>query len=265
IKSIAIVTGLGYSFAKRNWLYRIARLLYRRALKKTMEVWFLNNEDAAIFTKEKIVPIEKIKVLPGEGINTDYFFNHSSRSTNTAEFHFLMSTRLLKSKGVRIYADAARILKRKYYNATFTLIGFFEKHHPDSVAEEDLKKWTGEGLMQYGGFATDVRPYLEIADCFVLPSFYNEGVPRSLMEAASMELPILTSFNRGCKEVVIDNLNGFTCRLNDPFDLADKMERIINLSQDERNKMGKAGRELVIKKFRIEKVIAEYERTLEKI
>ncbi|PWT75329.1 MAG: glycosyl transferase [Bacteroidetes bacterium] len=265
IKSVAIITGLGYSFAKKNWLYRIARLLYKRALKKAEEIWFLNNEDAGIFTKERIVPIEKIKVLPGEGINTDFFSNHAPEQHGQGSFHFLMSTRLLKSKGVRIYADAARILKRKNYDAVFTLIGFFEKHHPDSVAEEELRKWQEEGLLQYKGFARDVRPFLEKADCFVLPSFYNEGVPRSLMEAASMELPILTSFNRGCKEVVIDNQTGYTCRLNDPFDLADKMEKIINLSAEERNRMGKAGRDLVVKKFKVEKVIAEYERTLDRI
>jgi len=173
-----------------------------------------------------------------------------------------MSTRLLQSKGVAVYADAARILKKKNYKANFALIGFFEKHHPDSVSEHDLNIWQDEGLITYHGFARDVRPYLQQADCFVFPSFYNEGVPRSLMEAASMELPIITSLNRGCKEVVSNNFNGFLCNPKDPFDLADKMEKMINSSVEERLRMGRNGRALVTDKFNVTKVIEEYGRTL---
>ncbi len=170
-----------------------------------------------------------------------------------------------KSKGIAIYADAARILKQKNYDAGFELIGFFEAHHPDSIAQEDLDRWEQEGLIRYSGFAHDVRPFLYNADCFVFPSFYNEGIPRGLMEAACMELPIITSLNRGCKEVVLNNSTGYVCNMNDPFDLADKMEKIINLPEEERTRMGKNGRQLVIKKFHVDKVIREYEQTLQKL
>jgi glycosyltransferase involved in cell wall biosynthesis len=266
IKSIAIITGLGYSFARTNWLYHVVRLLYKRSLRRAEEVWFLNNEDARIFIRAKIVDIRKIRVLPGEGINTEYFAlsNHQS-SRPGPPFRFLMSTRLLRSKGVGVYADAARILRKKNYQVQFDLIGFFEKHHPDSIAEEDLKKWEKEGLIRYHGFAKDVRPFLENADCFVFPSFYNEGIPRSLMEAASMELPIITSLNRGCKEVVVHQSNGYLCNPNDPFDLADKMEKMMQIPSQERMAMGKNGRALVMQKFNIGKVLDEYARTLANI
>jgi glycosyltransferase involved in cell wall biosynthesis len=262
IPSVAVITGLGYGFARRNWLYRVLKALYKRALRKTKEVWFLNNEDAKIFITERIVNIEKVKVLPGEGINTRHFSDGGHTPDSSRPFRFLMSTRLLNSKGVSLYADAARILKKKNYDVQFELIGFFEQSHPDSIAQEDLDRWQQEGLIHYCGFAKDVRPYLQRADCFVFPSFYNEGVPRCLMEAASMELPIITSNNRGCKEVVLNNSTGYLCRLQDPFDLADKMERMINLSSEERRRMGQNGRALVIKKFSMEKVIGEYEDTL---
>lgn len=264
IPSVAVITGLGYPFAKRNWLYWTVKQLYRRALRRTREVWFLNNEDAKIFINEKIVNIEKVKVLPGEGVNTDYFspgYTGTERKNNT--FTFLMSTRLLRSKGIGLYADAARILRKKNYDVRFELIGFFEAHHPDSITKEDLERWEKEGLIHYRGFAEDVRPFLQHADCFVFPSFYNEGVPRCLMEAASMELPIITSFNRGCKEVVLNNSTGYICKVQDPFDLADKMEKMINLSAEDRSRMGKNGRSLVIRKFSIEKIIDEYVGTLQ--
>jgi len=266
IPSVAVITGLGYAFARRNWLYRLIRLLYKRALKRTREVWFLNNDDAKVFITEKIVNIEKVKVLPGEGVNTGYFsplFNGEKKENS--RFRFLMSTRLLKSKGIGIYADAARILKKKNYDLDFEIIGFFEAHHPDSISQEDLDGWEKEGLIQYSGFAHDVRPFLLHADCFVFPSFYNEGIPRGLMEAACMELPIITSLNRGCKEVVLNNSTGYTCNMNDPFDLADKMERIMNLTAEERTRMGKNGRTLVTKKFNVQKVIKEYEQTIRKV
>ena len=266
IKSVAVITGLGYSFAKKDWLYTIVKSLYKKALRKAYEVWFLNNDDAKAFVSEKIVDIKRMKVLPGEGVNTSYFCPATDEKLQIArKFTFLMSTRLLISKGIAVYADAARIVKNKGYEVSFELIGFFEKNHPDSIPEEDLKKWEKEGLIQYHGFAKDVRPYLKNADCFVFPSFYNEGVPKCLMEAASMELPIITSLNRGCKEVVLNNSNGYVCNLNDPFDVADKMEKMINLSSEERSRMGKNGRALVIKKFNIESVIKEYERTLKNI
>jgi glycosyltransferase involved in cell wall biosynthesis len=108
-----------------------------------------------------------------------------------------------------------------------------------------------------------VRPFLLQADCFVFPSFYNEGVPRGLMEAACMELPIITSLNRGCKEVVLNNSTGYVCNMNDPFDLADKMERMIMLSAEERTRMGRNGRQLVMKKFHVQRVIQEYEQVID--
>ncbi len=266
IKSAAVITGLGYSFAKKNWLYKIVKNLYKRALRKTDEVWFLNNEDAKAFISEKIVDIKRIKVLPGEGINTEHFSpDYESSNRYNPGFTFLMSTRLLRSKGVAVYVDAARIIKNKGFDVNFELIGFFEKNHPDSIPEDEVQKWVNEGLINYRGFAKDVRPHLKNADCFVFPSFYNEGIPRCLMEAASMELPIITSLNRGCKEVVLNNSNGYVCNLNDPFDVADKMEKMMNLSSEDRIRMGKNGRLLVIKKFNCETVIKEYEKTLRNI
>ena len=265
IPSVAVITGLGYSFSKKNWLFQLIILLYKKALKKAGEVWFLNNEDAKFFQLHKIVDIVKVKVLHGEGVNTDFFLNPApGQKEKGDQFRFLMSARLLKSKGISDYVDAVRILKNKNYKADFDLIGFMEENHPDSISINDLEKWEKAGLVQYKGFAEDVRPYLATADCFIFPSYYNEGVPRSLMEAASMEVPIITSINTGCKELVEENVNGFLCRMNDPFDLAEKMEKIINLPLEKRVFMGIEGRKLVMDKFNMQQVINEYDKTLQK-
>ncbi|HEY2648784.1 MAG TPA: glycosyltransferase family 4 protein [Puia sp.] len=263
IHSVAVITGLGYSFDRPNWLNRIVRFLYRRALKKAREVWFLNQEDADVFIQQKLVSHDKIKILPGEGINTTHFFPLSNKPVARSKaFQFLMATRLLRSKGVGVYVDAARILKNKKYDVRFELIGFFEKNHRDAITESELKNWQKKGIIHYGGFARDVRPFLRQADCFVFPSFYHEGIPRCLLEAAAMEVPIITSFNTGCKEVVIEGVNGFLSAPNDAARLAARMEEMMGLSMGQRTEMGRAGRALVIEKFGMERILLEYDKTL---
>jgi glycosyltransferase involved in cell wall biosynthesis len=263
IQSIAIITGLGYTFDRDNWLNRIVSFLYKRALKKAREVWFLNLEDSQTFLERKLVSADKIKILPGEGINTAHFFPPTNKPVARSKaFQFIMSTRLLRSKGVGIYIEAARILKNKYREVRFELIGFYEKNHRDSVSESEVKQWQKKGIIHYGGFAKDVRPFLRKADCFVFPSFYHEGIPRCLLEAAAMEIPIITSQNTGCKEVVLEGVNGFLCAPNNAADLARRMEDMMILTSTERAEMGKKGRELVSKKFGVDKILLEYDRAL---
>lgn len=262
IPSVAVITGLGYPFARKDILFYIMRFLYRIALKKTREVWFLNNEDAKIFVDEEMADISRVRVLPGEGINTQYFLPVPNTVTDET-FHFLMCTRLLKSKGVGIYADAAKILRNKRHNnVQCHLVGFFETNHPDSITREELANWQKEQLITWHGFAEDVRPYLSAAQCLVFPSYYNEGIPRCLLEAGSMQVPAITSMNKGCREVVIDGVNGFISRMQDPFDLAEKMEKMLRLPADERMQMGRRGREMVIEKFEVSKIIQVYANTL---
>jgi glycosyltransferase involved in cell wall biosynthesis len=266
IQSIAIITGLGYTFDRDNWLNRIVSFLYKRALKKAREVWFLNLEDSQIFVERKLVSAGKIKILPGEGINTAHFSPQANKPVARGKaFQFIMSTRLLRSKGVGIYIEAARILKNKYREVRFELIGFYEKNHRDSVSESEVKQWQKKGIIHYGGFAKDVRPYLRKADCFVFPSFYHEGIPRCLLEAAAMEIPIITSLNTGCKEVVLEGVNGFLCAPNNAEDLAGRMEDMMILTSIERADMGKKGRELVTEKFGVDKILLEYDRALEQV
>ena len=263
IQSVAVITGLGYTFDRPNWLNRMVRFLYQRALKKAHEVWFLNQEDADVFIQRNLVNREKIKILPGEGINTDHFFPQSNKAIpRTKAFQFLMGTRLLRSKGVGIYIEAARILKNKYRDVRFELIGFFEKNHRDSITDSELRNWQKKGIIHYGGFAKDVRPFLRQADCFVFPSFYHEGIPRCLLEAAAMEVPIITSINTGCKEVVLEGVNGFLAAPNDAAVLAARMEEMMGLSNGRRAEMGRKGRERVNEKFGMEKILKEYDETL---
>ncbi len=263
IPSIAVITGLGYVYASDTWLSWPVTFLFRRALRHAAQVWFLNRENAGFFTGEKIIPHGKSLILPGEGIDTGRF-KPAVEKIATDRFVFLMVSRLLWSKGVGVYMEAAAILKERGVNAEFRLLGRPEPGHPEAVATEQLIVWEKQGLLVNLGCSDDVPEVLATADCFVLPTFYEEGIPRSLMEASSMELPVIASDHTGCNSLVEDGVTGLLCRPRDARDLAQKMTDMLNLSPRERMQMGKAGREKMIRNFDIALVAQRYQETADR-
>jgi glycosyltransferase involved in cell wall biosynthesis len=257
IPSIAVITGLGHAFNKHNMLTAFIKALYRFSLRFAYRVWCLNVDDARFFSDNKIVPHDKITILPGEGVNTGHFKKSHDLIPGKEYFTFLMSSRLLKTKGIIEYANATLILKEKNLHFQSYLLGSVEKH-PDAIPGEQINAWNQQNGLQYLGFTGDVRPYLASADCFIYPSYYNEGVPRSLMEACSMELPVITTDNTGCRELIEDGENGYLCEKQDPENLAVQMERMINTSVESRKRMGLKGRQIVQEKHPVEKVISFY-------
>jgi len=129
---------------------------------------------------------------------------------------------------------------------------------PTAITKEQMDRWVKEGLVNYLGSSDNVRVEIAQADCIVLPSYYREGTPRVLLESASMQKPIITTDNVGCRDVVDDGVNGYLCEVRNSEDLASKMEMMINLSKDERIAMGKAGRKKIVKEFDEKIVINKY-------
>lgn len=127
-----------------------------------------------------------------------------------------------------------------------------------------MKEWIDEKLINYLGTSDKVKKIIKQADCVVLPS-YREGTPRSLLEASSMAKPIITTNTVGCKDVVDDGINGFLCEVKNSQDLADKMEKILNLSQDQREVMGQAGRTKIIREYDEKIVINKYLNAIKEI
>ena len=255
IKYLPVTTGLGYTFLAEGLVPKIARLLYKFAFRKAEQVWFLNKDDIASFKEAKLVADDKIVQLYGEGVDTEYF---APKPLPTDEYIFLLVGRMLKDKGVVEYVDAARMLKKKYPNVRFQLLGAVWLDNPAAIDEDKIQAWENEGVIEYLGRTSDVRSYIEKAVCVVLPS-YREGVPCTLMEAASMGRPLVATDVPGCHEVVLDGYNGYLCDVKNAEDLAFKMEQIILMPQEERVKMGLNGRQLMIDKFDVKHVINQYE------
>ncbi|MDM1545271.1 glycosyltransferase family 4 protein [Ignatzschineria indica] len=254
--SINNIAGLGTLFIKQNFVTKIAKTLYKFSQKRATKIFFQNQDDFKMFVEENLVQQEKCDVLPGSGVDIDKF--KPSKKKDDGIFRFLLVARMLWAKGIQEFVDAAKILKQKNNNVEFQLLGHLDVESPTAISKEQMDIWVKDGYVNYLGSSDDVRVEIAQADCIVLPSFYREGTPRILLESASMEKPIITTNNVGCKDVVDDGINGFLCAVKNSKDLALKMEKMLNLSTDQRNAMGKAGREKMVKEFDEKIVIDKY-------
>ena len=267
------IAGLGTVFIRDSWLTRLVRLLYKTALSRSRHVFFQNDEDLRLFVESGLVSPEKISRLPGSGIDLVQFspvvdmkplFPSPSPASGRGEIRFLLVARLLWDKGVGEYVEAARIVRRQYPMTKFQLLGFLDVKNKTAVSSAEMDDWVREGVVEYLGVAEDVKPYLAAADCVVLPS-YREGVPRSLLEAAAMGKPIVTTDAVGCRDAIDDGVTGLLCRVADATDLSAKLLRMIEMSPEERVLMGLAGRRKMELEFDEKIVIDRYLRVIEGI
>jgi glycosyltransferase involved in cell wall biosynthesis len=261
IPSINNVSGLGTVFLRKNWASNVAFFLYRLTFNYPKKVFFQNYHDRDLFVKQKLVQASVTDILPGSGIDLDHFkpvtFNRNKH------FTFLVVARLLYDKGIIEFAEAARKIKSQGHQATFQLLGFLDTSE-GGVKPHELDTWIKEGIVEFLGQTDDVRPAMGAADCIVLPS-YREGTPRSLLEAGGLGKPIIATNVPGCTEVVTEGLNGFLCNPRDAGDLADKMLKMMFLSDDKLAQMGRKSRSEVEKKFDEKEVIQKYQQALQEI
>ena len=247
IPVISNISGLGTVFLNNKLSSKIARLLYRIALKIPVTVFFQNKDDRDLFIQLKLVAKEKTALLPGSGINTQKFLPLPVIKDNT-DLQFLFIGRLLKDKGLVEYVEAARLLKIDYPQVQFLVLGAFYAENPTAITTETMAQWEREGDITYLGVSDDIASMIAAVDCVVLPS-YREGLSRVLLEAASMEKPIVTTDVPGCRDVVDDGVNGFLCQPKNGSDLAAAIKKMIQISPQERECMGKKGREKVVTEF----------------
>jgi glycosyltransferase involved in cell wall biosynthesis len=250
------IAGLGTVFSSDGLLNKLVKNLYRISLSKSSKVFFQNDEDFQLFVSNRLVSGAVADRLPGSGIDLMVFTPSPLPARPTVRF--LLISRMLWDKGVAEYVEAARILKQRGVDAEYCMLGFLDVQNPAAISREQMDDWVAEGVIRYLGASDDVRKEIGQADCVVLPSFYREGTPRSLLEAAAMARPIVTTDSVGCRNVVDDGVNGFLCAPRDASDLATKMSLIVAMSPAERKFMGLRGREKVEREFDEEIVICKY-------
>jgi glycosyltransferase involved in cell wall biosynthesis len=208
IKFFALVTGLGYAFQKVGFkgkvLNSIVTILYRLGLSKAKKVIFQNPDNLQVFVDERIIENKQATIVNGSGVNLEHFYRCNLPDSPPV---FLTIARLLGDKGLREFAEASRIVKQKYPEVTFQILGP-EDPSKDGIPIAEVNSWSNSGAIEYLGASNDVRPFLCLCSIFVLAS-YHEGMPRTVLEAMAVGRPILTTNVPGCKETVINGENGY--------------------------------------------------------
>ncbi len=254
---VANVSGLGRVFIQRSWLTPVVWALYWLTFRRAAHVFFQNADDMTLFVRAGLVPGKRAEQLPGSGVDLTHFvpvpLPHGRRQSTV----FLLMGRLIWDKGVGEYVNAARIVKSFNQNVRFIILGYLSVSNPAAISPAQMQAWVNEGLVEYRPPAEDVRPHLADVDCVVLPS-YREGVPRSLLEAAAMARPVITTDAPGCRDTVIHGLSGLMCRPRDAADLAQQMLQFIALPETQRRAMGQAGRTFMEERFDEKLVLQRY-------
>ena len=235
------VSGLGRAFIRRSAVTAVVQALYRWTFLRAPRVFFQNMDDLGVFVRAGLAEPARCERIPGSGVDLQRFAPAPLPPRAPGAPMFLLVARLMWDKGLGEFVEAARRVREQHPGARFQLLGFLDVDNPSAVPREQVEAWVAEGLVEYLGATDDVRPFLADADCVVLPS-YREGVPRSLLEAAAMARPVVTTDTPGCRDTVIDGESGFLCRPADAEDLADKLLRFIALPPAQRLAFGQRAR-----------------------
>ncbi|TBN06518.1 glycosyltransferase family 1 protein [Hyunsoonleella flava] len=248
---VSLITGLGFTFTglslKSKALQKLNEFLYKRSIRKNKVVVFQNVDDKNLFMDRKILTKQnKTEVVSGSGVNLEKFkFRKNLKSDESASF--IIVTRLIREKGTSLFIEAAKILKPKYPNSEFHIIGA-PGNSPSAVKIEELDVLHNNGTLVYHGAQSNIAEHLSQRDVFVLPTYYREGVPRSILEALSVGMPIITTDTPGCRETVIHKENGFLIPIQNLEALVDAMEFFI-LNPKRLTEMGLSSRAYAERRF----------------
>lgn len=246
------VSGCGVFFADDHINSPITKILLKvfrfTHHRKNLKVIFQNSEDKALFINNKIINEFQSSMIKGSGVDLDSF-NYTPEPVN-GKIKIILTARMVVDKGVLVLVEAANILKDKYHDKVqFLLCGGLETN-PNAVKKETLEAICDDEYIAWLGHRNDVKDLLKSSHIVAFPSYYKEGLPKSLIEATAIGRPIITTNSVGCKETVVDGYNGFLIPIKDSISLAEKLEILIE-DTELRVNMGKNSRKLAEKEFSI--------------
>jgi glycosyltransferase involved in cell wall biosynthesis len=257
VPSINNVSGLGTVFIIKNFVSKVALGLYKFAFRFPHKVFFQNNDDRQLFLDNKLLRPEITGLLPGSGVDIKRF-QPAPEFRRQQPFVFLMVARVLYEKGVAEYFEAARLLRDAFPGQVqVQLLGGLDEAGGVGIPRATFEKWLEGGEIDYLGHSDNVAAHIHQADCVVLPS-YREGTPKTLLEAAACGKPIVTTDVPGCRETVVDGLNGYLCQVRSGADLTAKMRQVFELPEAALQQMAQASRRLAETKFDEQLVLQQY-------
>lgn len=259
---INTVTGLGYVFEKSGMIERIVTWLYSYSLSGRTRTIFQNHDDYRFFVSKGVIRRGQAHVILGSGINTKQVCPGDNKKGAGRNLTFLMVSRMLWSKGIREFLGAAEQVKKIFPKTNFIMVGDVSgggaEGNPEAIPTQWLNEVTSRGFVRWLGRVSnsEVMELMDKSDVVVLPSYYPEGIPRSLLEAAAKGKAIITADTRGCREVVLNGLNGFLVRPRDVDSLAKAMIQLTRYP-DLIRRMGRESRRRARELFEESKVLAQ--------
>lgn len=259
-KIYAMVTGLGRVYAsgglKARAVRLITKMLYKRAFKACNKVIFQNGDDIQELVRQGYLPLEKTVQVSGSGVNMERF----ARTELPEQPVFLMVSRIIREKGVMEYCEAARAVRAEYPQARCILLGGFDSSI-GALKPEEVQPYIDDGSIEFPGEVKDPVSFYRDSAVFVLPSYYREGLPRTLLEAMSCGRAIITTDWSGCREPVADEVNGFMVPVKDAAALTDRMKRLAS-DRELRERMGAAAYETCKQRFEVSIINAQMRQVL---
>ena len=256
----AMVTGLGRVYASKSIKTRVVRLitkiLYTTAFKACDKVIFQNRDDIKEFVEQNYLPQSKCVQVNGSGVNMNRFVKAELPQTPV----FLMVGRIIREKGVLEYCEAARMVKKQHPEARFILLGGFDTSI-GALKKEDIQGYIDDGSIEFPGEVKDPVSYYQQCSVFVLPSYYREGLPRTILEAMACGRAIITTDWPGCREPIEDNVNGFMVPVKDAAALAEKM-RVFIQDREKLENMADAAYNTCLEHYEVGKVNCAMRETL---
>jgi glycosyltransferase involved in cell wall biosynthesis len=250
---IVNISGMGKSIGGSKLIEQLVLYAYRVSLQRATHVLFQNDQDLHYFLTHRIVHGAYSRIY-GSGVDLDFYKPATIAGQNGRRI-FLLASRLIKEKGVKEYLDAARrIVAKNNTKAVFLCCGAFE----DLDVKEAIENSARSGVIRYLGLVDNMKPILERADCVVLPTYYNEGIPRILIEATAMGRIVITTPLSGCKDVVTNGENGFFVPPRDSEALERAITMICALNDAEIERMGNLGMELAQQRFDESVILNKY-------
>ena len=256
---IGMLEGLGYAFTEqREGLSKKAKLikniqifLYKIALPQLDKIIFLNPDDPKDLLESYNIKVKQVGMLGGIGLDLDEY-SYRPIKTIDSPINFLFIGRMLKEKGIHDFVAAAKIVKRSYPDVQFTVLGAIDSSNPGALQQTELDTLVSSNILNHPGQVNDVQKWIVDSHVFVLPS-YREGVPRSTQEAMAIGRAVITTDVPGCRETVIDGVNGFLVEKWNPKLLAEKMIYFIEYPEQIK-KMGYESYKIAQEKFNADKV-----------
>lgn len=256
MKFINTITGLGTFYLKRGIQKKIILYLYKLFLKKSDYVIFQNNDDLRYFINNHLIHNKKAILIRGSGVDLNKFkFNLKKYDHNNISFYFI--GRILADKGIKELIEAITKIKKEYSNIDFNFVGGIDLNNYSSININQVKFWESRNLIKYHGFKKNIYEEIKKSDCIILPS-YREGLSKILIEACAVGRPAITTDVPGCKDVIIDQVNGFLCNPRDPFSLYLAIKKYIDLPVNKKTDLSYKSYDIAKKKFSDEFINNKY-------